>query len=96
MIIREQQLQEQYGFKTCKGRDVPDRFMKGLPSSTLPVLTNLSKENVKSLRSLRDFEALNGIGPSRLQGNSDMALQQQKFSTLENSIWDLENSKTRA
>ena len=61
MIIREQQLSEHYGFKTCKGSEMPDRFMKGLPSSTLPILTDFSKEHIKSIKSLRDFEALNGI-----------------------------------
>ena len=71
MIIREQQIEKQYGFKTCKNKDVPDRFMKGLPSQALPRLTtNASKTQIKSMKAMRDFEELNGLSQSvRLQGS---------------------------
>ena len=61
MIVREKQIEKQYGFKTCRDKEVPDRFMKGLPSQVLPMLTNTSKENMKSIKALRDFEELNGL-----------------------------------
>ena len=66
MIVREKQLEQEYGFKTCRDKKVPDRFMKGLPSSEGPVLAliNDSKESIKSSKAFKAFQELNGFSSS--------------------------------
>ena len=71
MIIREQQIEKQYGFKTCRDKVVPDRFMKGLPSQALPLLTNQSKTQLKSIKAMKDFEELNGLSQSARYAGSE-------------------------
>ena len=64
MIIREKEIEKQYGFKTCRNSEVPDRFMKGLPSQDIPVATQDFKKMQKSVKAIEEFEKLNGISSS--------------------------------
>ena len=64
MIIREKEIEKHYGFKTCRNSEVPDRFMRGLPSQDIPVASQDFKKMQQSAKAIEEFEKLNGISTS--------------------------------